>query len=65
MTAHRVISPSLVGLSSASGFANEADMMDMAEKQLMKRVIAPKQQFVLEAIEEVLTQFDINLDLIF
>ena len=65
MTAHRVISPSLVGLSSASGFANEADMMDIAEKQLMKRVIAPKQQFVLEAIEEVLTQFDINLDLIF
>ena len=65
MTAHRVISPSLVGLSSASGFANEADMMDIAEKQLVKRVIAPKQQFVLEAIEEVLVQFDINLDLIF
>ena len=65
MTAHRVISPSLVGLSSATGFANEADMMDMSEKQLMKRVIAPKQQFVLEAIEEVLVQFDINLDLIF
>ena len=65
MTAHRVISPSLVGLSSASGFANEADMMDIAEKQLVKRVIAPKQQFILEAIEEVLVQFDINLDLIF
>jgi len=65
MTAHRVISPSLVGLSSASGFANEADMMDIAEKQLVKRVIAPKQHFVLEAIEDVLTQFDINLDLIF
>lgn len=65
MTAHRVISPSLVGLSSSTGFANEADMMDMSEKQLMKRVIAPKQEFVLEAIEEVLTQFDINLDLIF
>lgn len=65
MTAHRVISPSLVGLSSATGFANEADMMDMSEKQLMKRVIAPKQHFVLEAIEEVLTQYDINLDLIF
>ena len=65
MTAHRVISPSLVGLSSATGFANEADMMDIAEKQLMKRVIAPKQHFVLEAIEEVLTQYDINLDLIF
>ena len=65
MTAHRVISPSLVGLSSASGFANEADMMDIAEKQLVKRVIAPKQHFILEAIEEVLVQFDINLDLMF
>ena len=40
-------------------------MMDIAEKQLLKRVISPKQHFVLEAIEEVLTQFDINLDLIF
>jgi len=65
MTSHRVISPSLVGLSSATGFASEADMMDMSEKQLIKRVIAPKQQFVLEAIEEVLVQYDINLDLIF
>jgi len=65
MTAHRVISPSLVGLSSVTGFASEADMMDMSEKQLLKRVIAPKQHFILEAIEEVLIQFDINLDLIF
>ena len=65
MTAHRVISPSLVGLSSSTGFANEADMMDIAEKQLVKRVIAPKQHFVLEAIEDVLNQFEINLDLIF
>ena len=65
MASHRVISPSIVGLSSATGFANEADMMDMAEKQLLKRVIAPKQEFVLEAIEDVLTAYDINLDLMF
>ena len=65
MTAHRVISPSLVGLSSTSGFSSVADEMDMSEKQTIKRVIAPKQKFVLEAIEDVLFTYGINLDLIF
>ena len=65
MTAHRVISPSLVGLSSSSGFSSVADEMDMSEKQTMKRVIAPKQDFILEAIEEVLVHYGINLDLYF
>jgi len=65
MTAHRVISPSLVGLSSASGFSSVADEMDMSEKQTMKRVIKPKQDFILESIEEIIAQYDINLNLYF
>ena len=65
MTAHKVISPSLVGLSSASGFSSVADEMDMSERQTIKRVIKPKQDFILDAIEEVLINYGINLDLYF
>jgi len=39
--------------------------MDMAEKQLTKRVTAPKGKTILEAIEEVLVYYNINLDLFF
>jgi len=65
MTSHRVISPSLVGLSSASGFSSVADEMDMSEKQTIKRVIQPKQNFILDALNEVLVAYGINLDLYF
>ena len=65
MTSHRVISPSLVGLDSATGFSSQADMIDESEKQLMKRVILPKQNFILETLEEVLTQYDMNISLLF
>ena len=65
MTAHKVISPSLVGLSSASGFSSVADEMDMSERQTIKRVMKPKQDFILDSIEEVLINYGINLDLHF
>ncbi len=65
MTSHRVISPSLVGLSSASGFSSVADEMDMSEKQTMKRVIKPKQEFIIESLEEILSANGINLELEF
>ena len=65
LTAHRATSPSLVGIISSSGFSNTADEMDMAEQQLMKRVIAPKQQYILDALQEILVAYDINLDLYF
>jgi len=65
LTAHRCTSPSLVGVISSSGFSNTADEMDMAESQLLKRVIAPKQNFILDAFEEILEFYDINLDLFF
>ena len=65
MSSHRVISPSIVGLSNASGFSSVAEEMDMAEKQTMKRVIRPKQDAFLSGIKEILTEYDINLDLYF
>ena len=48
-----------------SGFSNTAEEMDMAESQLMKRVIEPKQRYILDALEEILVAYDINLDLYF
>jgi len=65
MSAHKVISPSIIGLSTASGFSSVADEMDKAEEQLVKRVIAPKQRFITDAIEEILVQYGINLNLFF
>ena len=65
MTSHRVVSPSLVGLDSASGFSSQADMIDESEKQLMKRVIAPKQDFILDCLQEVLMQYNMSLELFF
>lgn len=65
MSAHRVISPSLIGLATSSGFSSVADEMDKAEEQLVKRVIAPKQRFIIDAIEEILVQYGINLNLFF
>ena len=65
LTAHRATSPSIVGIISSSGFSNTADEMDMAEQQLVKRVIKPKQDYITEAIEEILTFYGINLNLFF
>jgi len=65
LTAHRATSPSLAGVISSSGFSNTADEMDMAEKQLVKRVIKPKQDAIINALNDVLTSYEINLDLYF
>jgi hypothetical protein len=65
LTAHRVTSPMLFGIKDNTGFGNNAEELDTAEAQLMKRVIAPKQAFIIDALEEVLTAYGINLDLEF
>ena len=65
LTSHRCPSPSIAGIISSSGFSNTAEEMDMAEEQLLKRVIAPKQKYLTDALEEILVSYDINLDLVF
>ena len=65
MTAHRVVSPMLFGIKDSTGFGNNADELDTAEAQLIKRVIAPKQQFIIDCIQDVLRAYEINLDLYF
>ena len=63
LTAHLCTSSSLVGVNNSSGFSSTADEMDMAESQLMKRVIAPKQNYIIEALEDVAKYMDLNLEL--
>jgi hypothetical protein len=65
MTGHKVVSPKLFGIMSEGGLGNNANELDEAEGQLMKRVIAPKQSYIIEALEEVLSFYNITLDLYF
>lgn len=65
MTAHRVVSPMLVGIKDNTGLGNNAEELDRAEAQLMKRVIAPKQQYITDALKDILSVNGITLDLYF
>lgn len=65
MTAHGVVSPMLFGIKDSTGLGNNADELDTAEAQLLKRVIAPKQQFILDALEDICVAYGINVDLYF
>lgn len=65
MTGHKVVSPMLFGIKDNTGFGNNADELDSAETQLYKRVIQPKQRMFLEALDEILNAYNINLDLYF
>lgn len=65
MTGHKVVSPKLFGIMSDGGLGNNANELDEAEGQLMKRVIAPKQAYILEALEDILSFYNIGLDLYF
>jgi len=65
ITGHKVTSPMLFGIKDNTGFGNNADELDTAEAQLMKRVVAPKQQHIIEALETILIQYGINLELEF
>jgi hypothetical protein len=65
MTSHRVVSPILFGIKDNTGFGNNADELDTAREQLIKYVIEPKQQFIINSLETILQYYDINLELYF
>lgn len=61
ISGHECPSPAIVGLASSTGFNSKADEMDTMEEQLMKRVIAPKQDFILDGVREVFEYFGEDL----
>lgn len=65
LTAHGVTSPMLFGIKDNTGLGNNADELDTAFKMLMETKIRSKQTFILDALEEVLVLYGINLNLEF
>ena len=65
MTGHGVVSPMLFGIKDSTGFGNNADELDTAEEQLIKRKIQPKQREFLEALDDILNAYGINIELFF
>ncbi len=65
LTAHRVTSPMLFGIKDNTGLGNNANELDVAEAQLMKRVIQPKQKYITSALEDIAAFYGLVLDLRF
>ena len=65
LTSHRVTSPMLFGVKDNTGLGNNANELDVAEAQLMKRVIAPKQKVITDSLEKLANIYALNLDLAF
>lgn len=65
LTSHRVTSPMLFGVKDNTGLGNNANELDEAEAQLLKRIIKPKQMFILRELEKISAWFGFNLDLAF
>lgn len=65
LTAHGVTSPMLFGIKDNTGLGNNADELDTAFKMLMETKIRSKQTFILDALEDVLVLYGINLNLEF
>ena len=65
ITAHEVVSPMLFGIKDSAGFSSNADELGEAERQTIDRVINPKQNYIINALKDVLKSDDITLELYF
>ena len=65
LVGHKVTSPMLFGIKDATGFGSNADEIKTASQLWDNTVIKPKQNYLLEAIDEVLAVNGIVLDTYF
>ena len=65
MVAHRVTSPILFGIKDMTGFGNNADEIVTASTLMDNTVIAPFQQMLLNAFDDILAYNEIVLNLYF
>ena len=65
LVSHEVVSSALFGVKDANGFSSAADELFEAHRQTMMRIIKPKQEYITDAIEEMLSQDGIFVDLYF
>ena len=65
LISHEVVSPVLFGVKDANGFSSNADELFEAHRQTMMRVIKPQQDYITDALEEILAQDKIFVELYF
>lgn len=65
ITGHKVVSPMLFGVKDNTGLGNNANELVEAEALLTLTVIKPKQDFIIEHLENILRQYGINVQLEF
>jgi len=65
MVGHRIVSPMLLGIKDNSGLGNNADELKTASMLLDNLVIRPKQEIILDGIDQILAYNDISLNLYF
>ena len=65
LVGHKVTSPMLFGIKDATGFGSNADEIKTASQLWDNTVIKPKQNYILEAIDDVLAVNGIVLDTYF
>ncbi len=64
-TAHKLVSKSMIGISTASGFSSTADEIQMAFDETMMNVIQPKQEMILDAFQQIASMAGISTKLEF
>ena len=65
MVSHRIVSPMLLGIKDNSGLGNNADELKTASILLDNLVIRPKQEIIIDGIDQILAYNDISLNLYF
>lgn len=65
MISHRITSPMLLGIKDNSGLGNNAQELEKASILFENTVIEPKQEIILDGINEILAYNDISLNIYF
>ena len=65
MLGHRITSPMLLGIKDSTGFGNNAEELQSAHALFINTVVKPMQEYILDAIDEVLHYNGYSLDLYF
>ena len=65
MVGHRVTSPMLLGIKDSTGLGNNAEELRTASELFENTVIAPFQELILDACDEILAYNEISLNLYF
>ena len=63
LVSHEVVSSMLFGVANASGFSSNADEIKEAHRQTMLRVIKPEQDYITDALEEIMLVAGFDVDL--